>query len=154
MMQRATKRHARFLVWVMRHPSVEAWVTDDKFQVPEVAIMEALLDSPMHIFLVPARAKGFFYFHQVNAITWQAHVSFIREDVGAAVRLGLQAVAWMQEHTDARRLECRIPTNNDRAFYFAQKCGMRLEAMLKDSTSRDGRIMNEHFLGMALKRGK
>ncbi len=93
-------------------------------------------------------AAGIFFFHPNTATTFEFHAGVLcryRGSVG--YRAGHMAIAWMREHTVARKLICWVETDAAHVYAYAQALGFRQEGLSPGSIQHQGQLKDRYLMG-------
>ena len=133
---------------ILTHPKIYPHISDDfspaaeDFLPPASAVYLLARDG--------AEVLGLWLVHPHNTVCWEVHTCLLPTAWGARARAAAQAaIAWMWQHTSARRLITNVPTPNRLALRFAKQSGFIEFGRNPDSFQKDQILHEQILLGIS-----
>lgn len=124
------------------------WVENAIFNTKDIRLAICLLDDNKYI--------GNVYMTDINEInrSCQSHIIIGNEDYwgqGYAKEALLKAVAYMFNERNINRIQAYILESNEQSLRMHQKCGYKIEGILRESVFKAGRYQNQYLLSLLRK---
>jgi hypothetical protein len=85
----------------------------------------------------------------ISTICYQGHVNYLPKYWGKNLEIFTrEAIKWMFENTDCRKLVSLAPDSYPEVLKHAVKCGLKKEGYLKNSVLSNGQLDNQTILGI------
>lgn len=134
---------------IITHPKIYPFASDDSSPKAD-EFQPSVQDSIYYLTPVEDRIMGCFMMVPANAITFEVHTCILPEYWGTkAAEAAKLCAAWMFHNTPCRKIITHVPAYNRLAYRFAKQAGMTEEGLIKDSFLKDGRVYDQHLLGLA-----
>ncbi len=152
MIIRCTIDDLEYVNFVMRHPAIYPFITDDG--CPRVADFDAkrvlMLDNIY--FLKPILDNyciGIFILSPCNTICYDAHLAIFPEYRGEmAIRACKEVIHYMFTETSCRKIIAQIPSINKPARMIAKLAGLAREGVIKTSFLKNGILVDQVIMGI------
>lgn len=133
------------------HPRIYPWIVDDTCGPPESYDPSGVCLNRFIFVLVPTcdgAPMGTATFVPRSRVLYEVHSSFLPAYWGPLAGRGIRAaLAWMFEHTAARKIEAVIPAVNRLACAFALRAGGEMEGVSRRSFLRGGQMIDQWLFG-------
>ena len=153
MIKRCTIEDVEAVNRIMRHPDIYPYSTDDGCSKDANTFdVRSTLQNPAVYFLgwrIDEAWAGLWTLHAWNVATYEIHPCILppfRAGL-AATHATEEAVNWMYDNTQCRKVVAVIPEINKAAILFALAGGMKQEGVIKDSFLKDGKLCNQILVG-------
>lgn len=94
--------------------------------------------------------QGLFFFHPINAITYEVHTCLLPHCWGHAARLiAREMLKWLWANTAIYRLITSVPDYNRKASIFARAAGMKEYGRNPESFMKEGKLRDLILLGIS-----
>jgi len=136
----------------MRHPKIYPYISDDS--CPKREDFRVGREDPWQSYFITAKDDsliGMWLLHRHNAITYEIHTCVLPSRFRAADEAAKAVVAWIFENTPCRKIITHVPSFNRAALKFALRAGLQLEGCVTESFLKDGKIYDQHLLGITKK---
>ncbi len=135
---------------IITHEKLYDDVTDD-FS-PSRAEYEPVM-HPSVLYLIVrdhGTLQGLFFFHPINAVTFEVHTCLLPHAWGHAARLiAREMLKWLWQETDCVRLVTSVPEYNRKASIFARAAGMKEYGRNPESFMKGGQLYDILLLGIS-----
>lgn len=133
---------------VITHPQIWDHVSDDYSGQPESFVPAA---QALYLAMYDdSELLGVFLVHPHNTVCWEVHTCLLPNAWGPRARVAAQsAIAWMWQHTAARRLITNVPVTNRLALRFARQSGFTEFGRNPDSFQKDQILHEQVLLGIS-----
>ena len=130
---------------IMSHPAIWPHIHDDNTQDCEP------LDHEGFYWLAVSDGEpaGVFLVHATNSVCFEVHTCLLPRIWGQAATVAASLCkAWVFGNTDCEKIITHVPAYNQTALRFALRCGMKREGTNRASYLKDGKLMDQHLLGI------
>lgn len=139
-------KDAQFILDVLTHPEIFRWTKEDGQGPPS-------LDDVVTCFLYDGcfflgGEWGHFFYRRVGKIQWEVHTCILPEHRRDAVDLGRESLRWMFENTECTKVCTWVPHDLFHVKRYAERVGMTVEGESRASFVRDGRVLDQWFMGI------
>ena len=93
---------------------------------------------------------GLMIYHKDTAVVWGCHVQVLPDYRDYAFDFGKQALDWLKEMTNAKKVTAQIPVLYPDVIRFAEKHGFKNEGTNKQSYLKNGQLTDKVYLGKML----
>ncbi len=151
MIKRATIEDLEFVTMVMNHPDIKPYLGGD---VAKGIMIDygTFLQHEAFYFGIPimnGEKIGVFAANPISPIMYLCHDAILPEFRGKiAIEAGKEAVSWMFKNTKVLKLIFLIPVIYRHSHLFALKVGGKPEGMNRKSYLLDGKLHDQHWLGI------
>jgi RimJ/RimL family protein N-acetyltransferase len=154
MIRKAIDEDKNLLNEIYSHEAVWPWIKDDNVTEEfRYKLGEMIFDTTKSNSIILTDGKFIsFWLKPMNSICYEVHTAVTPDGRGQyAIDIGEQAINWMFDNTNCRKIISYIPVDNRAATLFSLKCGFKKEGLITDSFLKDGKIINQHIVGRAKK---
>lgn len=130
------------------HPKVWPHISDDGCDADSFEPVDH--DAVIYLKLMDGDAVGgVLMMVPQNSVTYDLHTVILPEHRGAFTRKAGQAMlAWMFSHTNARKINTKVPEPNKPALRAALDVGFEIEGVDRKSFLKDGVLHDQVMLGV------
>lgn len=152
MITRCTIKDLEYVNYVITHPSIYPFVSDDGS--PPVGSFDASNTLKLEgiYFMKPVidnKEIGLFFLHPWNTICYEVHTCILPEYRGKmAVRACKELKDYMFSNTPCMKIVTHIPVNNKPAQILATQAGMEKEGINSASFLKDGVVIDQLLFGI------
>lgn len=134
---------------IVTHVKLYPWVIDD--HAPSREEYEPTMHPSLLYLIVRdyGELQGLFFFHPINAVTFEIHTCLLPHAWGGKARaIAREMLKWLWENTDCQRLVTTVPDYNRLALVFAKASGMKEYGRNPESFMKDGKLRDLILLGI------
>jgi RimJ/RimL family protein N-acetyltransferase len=130
---------------ILSHPAIWPHISDDSVTEPSPVD----LDGIFWLLVDDGAPAGVFLLHAHNSACYEVHTCLLPRLWGAqAAQATMLCREWMFENTPCQKLVTNVPADNLLALRFAKRCGMTQEGVNRKSFLKQGRLLDQHVLGL------
>ena len=133
---------------ILKHPDIWGVITDDGACSKEEFDMTEVLKNDKVYVLLPEENILFLFF-PVNAITWDGHINALKDSRGEKARQAtIDVMEYMFTKTPCQKIIVYIAEIFSKVISHVIRCGFGQEGCLIGSYLKNGKIYNQHILGI------
>jgi RimJ/RimL family protein N-acetyltransferase len=136
-------------IWT--HPKLYHWMIDDT--CPKAEHFMPQEHHHMHYLLVKQDGQnmGVILFHPISFYLYEIHIGILPLFWGKKVEDAVTtALYYLKDATKAIKVIAIIPADNRKTYHLAKRCGFAREGVIKQSTIRHGKTLDQNLLGVSL----
>lgn len=150
-MQVAQSTNAELLRALITHPDIYPGASDDGTPAPADLVVTVGAQQYWLIAYVEQAAAAVFFFHPSTSTTFEFHCGVLRPYRGlVGYAAGHLAVAWMRDHSVARKLICWVETDARHVYAYVRALGFGPEGLSHGSIQRQGTLKDRYLMGQNL----
>jgi RimJ/RimL family protein N-acetyltransferase len=135
---------------VMTHPRIWRAITDDG--TPPVEEYKPVVADAFHYVAVHDAGEllGLFLFTPMNTVLWEVHTCLLPNSWGGRALEAARGIStWVWANTGFRRVITSVPSYNRLALRLAKEAGMIEYGVNVKSFLKNGRLWDQHMLGIS-----
>lgn len=137
-----------FVNRILTDDSIYPFIADDYSPAKEEFTALPFLENES-VYVLSPNEYSVFVIHPHNSIMYEIHVNILPEGRGRhAIEATGKAFEYIFTETKCEKLICIIPVICENVYSFALKMGMEPEGILKESFLKNGKLIDQHIMGI------